>query len=170
MSLAVLKTVQKARQDQGSCYKCHDALPAGGPYRYFRAGFRGPKRKVCMKPECTPKQSERESSKLADVYAAQEEAYTAIEAATTVEEVDDAITTLQDAVDTVIGEYEDSVTEMPALEDTVRPNIEALEDYSANLSNFAGEVPEEDDDDERREELLADAKNEAGELVDGLEL
>lgn len=166
MALAPLKSVNSARKPQGKCSSCQVELPAGSPYRYYRSGYRGPKVKFCMKSECTPRESQRESSKLADVYAAQEDARDSINSAETVEEVRDAVETLSGAVGDTASEYEDAINETPMLEDQLTDKLGALEDYQGSLDGFEPDIDEDMDADD----VLRTAKDEALELVDSLEV
>lgn len=85
------------------CGKCGDEIKVGGPYRWFTVGFRSHAKRIrCMKPACTPKMSERESSNLSTIMAAQEDAseqLNALDAATV--ETDDVETIVQGVGETV---------------------------------------------------------------------
>jgi Fe-S oxidoreductase len=114
MSVARLHTVNKARKDQGKCGKCGTPLPAGSPYRHFSVGFRSSYvQKRCMKIECTPRPSERESSKLSSVYAAMEAAedeLAGLRSADVGEQdtVTSIVTTVAEEVRTVADEYREA--------------------------------------------------------------
>lgn len=137
MATAQLKTVQRAAKDQGECSKCHEPLPKGCAYRYYRPGFRSRvKIRVCMKTECTPRQSELDSSKLSDALAAIESARDEIEAAETVEAVREALETCAGAINDVAQEYEDAIEAAPMLEDQLRDKIGQLEDFSSELEGI----------------------------------
>jgi hypothetical protein len=175
---AKVKTVQKAQKDQGSCSKCGTALPAGSAYRYFKPGFRSRiKVRRCMKSECTPKRSELETSKLAEVYAAQEVAYDSIAAAESFQDLSDAITDLESAAQEVLDDYESQVDEHPFMEETVRDRIDALQSFVDDLSGFSPDEedePEEDEDDfeekhERWKDALDEARQAANDLISGFE-
>lgn len=77
---ARLQSVKHARTSPGHCGKCHNAIKAGEPYRYWRQ-FRSRMKNIrCMKSECTPRPSELDTSLMSDVLAAQEDAGSAIAA------------------------------------------------------------------------------------------
>jgi hypothetical protein len=73
MSVARVTTVAKARKAQRPCGKCRKEIKVGDPYLHFAVGFRGYKQVRCTDTACYPKVSERESSKIATIYAAQED-------------------------------------------------------------------------------------------------
>lgn len=73
MSLAKVNRVGKVRKPV-TCEKCGVAINVGDPAVKFAVGFRGRTRVRCGKTECFPKPSERESSLVSSVYAAQEDA------------------------------------------------------------------------------------------------
>ena len=73
MSLAKLNHIKRVRKP-GKCEKCGVEIKVGDPAVRYAVGFRGATRTRCAKHECLPKPSERESSLVADLYAAQEEA------------------------------------------------------------------------------------------------
>lgn len=145
MSQAQVKTVKRANKDQGTCGHCGVPLPPGSAYRYWKPGFHGrTKYRRCMKPECAPKRSELESSKLVDAYQAIEAAEEEIEKATTVEDVKDGISDCAGAIETLIGEYEDSIQENPMLEDQLREKIDQLQTFVDELQGFdPDDEPEE---------------------------
>ena len=105
MSLAKINQIGKVRKVT-ECEKCGDTIYIGQPAVKFAVGFRGRTRVRCSKSACFPKPSERESSLVSSVYAAQEEADTS--GAGSLEELnqirDDVVTATQE----VAGEYEDS--------------------------------------------------------------
>lgn len=142
---AQVKTVKRANKDQGSCSNCGDPLPAGSAYRYYRPGFRSRvKVRVCMKPECTPRQSQLDTSRMSDAWAAIEDAQQRIEEVTTVEEAQSVVDDCAAAIRSVADEYEESVSNAPMLEDSLREKIEALEQFADNLESLSlDEEPEE---------------------------
>lgn len=110
MSIAKITEVKAARKDQGQCDRCDAPLPAGSPYRWFQVGFRSNFKRVrCMKPVCTPKLSERESSKIATIYAAQEDFDVAD--CTTIDEINQAVRDFADGVREVADEYTEASTD-----------------------------------------------------------
>lgn len=112
MSLAKIHTVTKARKDQGTCEKCHTPLPAGSAYRWFTVGFRSTFKHVrCTDYKCNPLASDLESSKIAAIYAAQEEAEDTIASAVLVDDMRDAIEAVRDAITEVAEEYREASTD-----------------------------------------------------------
>jgi hypothetical protein len=106
MSIAKIQTVQRSRKP-GTCGKCGDELPVGSAYRHYTVGFRSHYKRVrCMKPTCTPRYSELESSRLADAYAAQETAEDSL-VALRAEPSDDAT-----EVDTTVHEFGEALEEL----------------------------------------------------------
>ncbi len=177
---AQVKTVT-ARQEY-KCTRCGDLIKPGTKYRYFKPGFRSRiKIRRCMKPECTPKMSELDTSKMSGAYAAIEEAEAAVSAAGEVSEVMQAIEDCEAAIRDVQDEYEQAVDDTPMLEEQVRPKIDALESFADDLSSFQPEEPDEDtpqdalakgtpDIQQELDELLQQAKEEALDLLSGLEV
>lgn len=75
MSQAKIYAVKTARKAQGPCQKCGIQILPGMPYRFFVKGFRSKFKHIrCMKPECSPTRADRESSMLAEIYAAIDDA------------------------------------------------------------------------------------------------
>jgi hypothetical protein len=84
VSIARVTTVQhsRPRRDKTTgevkkyvCEKDRTVIELGEPYRWFVVGFRSNYVHIrCMKPTCTPRMSELESSQLSEVYAAVESA------------------------------------------------------------------------------------------------
>ena len=72
MSLAKVNQIGRVRKP-GKCGKCGVEIKVGDPAVRVAVGFRGFTQTRCPKPECFPKPSERESSLVSSVYAAQEE-------------------------------------------------------------------------------------------------
>lgn len=117
MSVARIEYVKAARKAQGKCGKCGDPIPVGAAYRHFAVGFRGSKRVRCMKPTCTPRTSELESSLVADIYVAVEGAQDSIAAMDTptdpsdvesaVQDLTSTVQEVQDAIDQVAEQYRD---------------------------------------------------------------
>lgn len=181
MSLAKVHEVRKSQKDQGHCDRCGDPLPKGSPYRWFTVGFRSSHKRVrCMKPECTPKMSERESSKLADVYSALESAEVDLANATDKGEIEDAVHEFGDAVREVGDEYTEA---------SVNPNSgnvfntdaeergEALGSWAEELNGWSTDEEEPDREDypegdqgdaeyrEAVDEFLDNARQQASEAM-----
>jgi hypothetical protein len=105
MSLAKINQVGKVRKVT-ECEKCKDKIYIGQPAVKFAVGFRGRTQVRCSKSACFPKPSERESSLVSSVYAAQEEADTA--GAGSLEDLETIRDDVATATREVAGEYEDS--------------------------------------------------------------
>ena len=134
---AQLKTVQRAQKDQGNCAKCKNPLPAGGPYRYYRPGFRSrAKVTLCMKPECTPRRSQLESSRMSTAYESIESAQDSIPDLARIEEIEEAIQQCANEIRDVADEYESSISETPMLEATLRDRVDELEQFADDLESL----------------------------------
>lgn len=137
---APLRSVKKARKDQGNCSSCGVALPEGSPYRYYRPGFRSKEKvRVCMKPDCTPKGSSLDQSKMSGALAAQETLLSAIDAATTPQDVHDALEEASASAQEVKDEYEEALQTTPMLEEMVQPLIDALEAWIDEMDGVDAE-------------------------------
>jgi hypothetical protein len=155
-----VKTVQKARQDQGECVNCHDKLPAGKPYRYFKPGFRSKQKiRVCLRPECTPRRSQLVTSRMSDAYSAVEDAETAVQDATTESDVKEALDECLSRIEEVMSEYEDSIQAAPMLETTLADIVANLEGLIDSLSGV--EIEEFDDPAPTKPELNPDLSGDA---------
>lgn len=192
MSLARVHTVNKSQKDQGNCEVCKVKLPKGSSYRWFSVGFRSKYKHVrCMKTECNPKSSQLESSKYADIYAAQENFV--VDDLETKDDIEEAVHEFAEAVRQVASEYNDAA---------INPNTgevfntlaeergQALEEVADELEGWEyNEEPEpceshaEHDDGieggiaencneckEQWQEFLDDARTAAREAVDGIEM
>lgn len=137
MSLAKLNHIGRVRKP-GTCEKCKVEIKVGDPAIRFAVGFRGMTRTRCTKHECFPKLSERESSLVADVYAAQEDAD--VSGAGSLEELhqirDDMVTAIQE----VAGQYEDS--EMFEKNPDLQERAETLNSAADELENWEPEDEE----------------------------
>lgn len=141
MSIARVKTVNRS-QKPGTCEKCGTALPVGSAYRWFKVGFRSKHKHVrCMEAKCSPRNSELESSNLAEAYAAQEAAYDDLDAAGTIEDIDQVAQDCSSAAGDVMQQYADSIEAAPMLEDQLQPTIDALEEWVSELDNV--DLPEQ---------------------------
>lgn len=151
MSIAKINHVQAARKTQGTCGKCQTPINIGDPYRWYKVGFRARFKHVrCTSSACMPRPSELESSRISEVYAAQEDAQDRIEGAETVAEMNEAISDLQDAIEQLAEEYRDASEN----EDGVVFNTTA-EEYADILDgNSLDEVDEDLDIEDAREEAL----------------
>ena len=128
----------------GKCEKCGLEIKVGDPAVRFAVGFRGMVRTRCTKSECFPQPSERESSLVSSVYAAQE-AVDVISAGG-LEELesirDDVVTATQE----VASEYEDS--EMFDRNEDLQERAEMLNSAAYELEGWEPEEEEPDEDNE----------------------
>jgi hypothetical protein len=141
----------KTSQSDITCTKCGDVVPKGSPYCYFKPGFRGrAKVRRCMKPECHPTRSERNTSKMGEVYAAQEDAETTIRSLTwsdeasfdeQVNDIEEALNAVAEQADATAEEYDEALQAAPVLEGTVQEKIDALTDYSSELTSWQADEP-----------------------------
>lgn len=142
MSLAKINRIGKVRKAT-KCEKCGDEIAVGQPAVKYAVGFRGRTRVRCSKAVCFPQPSERESSLVSSVYAAQEEAdpSTAGSLDDLNEIRDDVVTSTRE----VAGEYEgsemfDKNYDLQERADTLNSAADELEDWEP-----ADEEPTEDD-------------------------
>lgn len=171
MSLAKITVVRRAQKDQGECERCHTKLPAGSGYKHYSVGFRGYKRRRCL--ECPdPLPSERESSKLAGVYAAQEAVD--VSTITTVEDAQEVLREFAENVREVAQEYADAADamgeagyEMQEKADVLNSSADDVE--QTDLSEYEADTDDDDEDDDSGLDLdaLRDAVQTA---VDEIEL
>lgn len=153
MSLAKVVEVKHARSEY-RCEKDGTTIAKGDPYRWYVVGFRSKYRHIrCMKPACAPRPSERESSNLSEVYAAQESAAdelgnlsTSIESPDQgeplVEEIKSILQTAADSIREVADGYREADenfggggnTEMGEWADTLEEGIDALEGWDPETS------------------------------------
>ena len=161
MSIARVYTVQRANKDQGKCEKDGTLLPKGSAYRWWTKGFRSRYKHVrCMKPTCTPRPSELESSLLASVYAAQEDAQPRLSAlySDVVDNADELTQALQEiledvaaATDDVVQQYRDQDeqfggggnTDSAERADTLEAAAEALREWQPDGEPDACEAHDE---------------------------
>ena len=142
MSLAKVNVVSKSRKP-GTCEKCGTDLPVGSEYRWFTVGFRSHHKRVrCMQPECAPKDSERESSLLAEVYAARENAEEQIANASDAEEMQSIIEEYAEAVREVASQYEEAMTDDQGnvFNTTAEERYEALTQAADDIESAASDV------------------------------
>jgi len=110
MSVARLYTVKKSRKDQKPCGKCGAELPAGTPYLYYYVGFRSNYKYVrCTKADCYPMPSERESSKIAPILAAQENFARNIDSADSPDDIAALVQEVGTAIREVADEYQEAL-------------------------------------------------------------
>jgi hypothetical protein len=137
VSIAKIQTVQRSRKEY-VCEKCRDVLPVGSQYRHYTVGFRSKYKHVrCMKDTCFPRSSELESSRLSDVYAAQENAEDQLNAL--------ALSSTPDDISAILEELASAIREV-------------AEEYEAAAENEYGVVFNQDSAD--RAEILQSAADE----------
>jgi hypothetical protein len=202
MSLAKLNTSVFAAR-KGATLNCERGHPIakGEKYIWYKVGFRSRTKHVrCMRPEHAPRDSERESSILSEVYAAQESARDSLDTLdpATVEEQDlnDIITAAAESVQAVAEQYREAAEAFGGAgdnadrADTLEGSASEMETWSLQGSpegcgqswrdingNEADseEIHEEptegcDDCADKRREWGEEAIEEARELIDGIEL
>jgi hypothetical protein len=144
MSVARVTKVAKS-QKPGQCEKCKVDLPKGSAYIWFKVGFRSRYKHVrCDKIECYPKQSERESSQIASIYAAQEEFEDALENCNSADEITEAMQPVAEAIREVAEAYREAA---------INPNTgdvfnTTLDERADTLESAADEVESADIEDE----------------------
>lgn len=138
MSLAKTKTTKAAKEY--TCEKCREAILKGESYISYKVGFRS--RYVHRRhdlPGCRPRPSERESSKLADVYAAQESAQDALDSLdsnnASIEELESIRDEFAQAIRDVAEEYSEASTD----DNGTVFNVDA-EDRAYTLESAADEI------------------------------
>lgn len=145
MSLArVYTTKGPVRKDGLKCGKCGRPIVKGQDRRItFAVGFRGREQTRCTDPGCHPALSERESSAVSAIYAAQESVdVSAIEA------YDDFISARDDIVSTceeVADEYENN--EMYDVNSDLQERAEQVRSAGEELADWEpqDEAPDEND-------------------------
>lgn len=175
MSLAKTWNVGKTRKP-ATCGKCREEIPVGSSAVKFAVGFRGRTQVRCSKPECFPKPSERESSLVSSVYAAQEDAD--ISTATCYEDLETMRNDVANAAREVAGEYEDS--EMYEQNYDLQERAEILNSAADDLEGWEpeDEEPTEDDWDkdqydsfeEAHEDWLTAARDSLQDAINDMEL
>jgi hypothetical protein len=147
MSLARITKVAKS-QKPGVCEKCKVELPKGSPYIWYKVGFRSRFKHVrCDSAACYPKQSERESSQIASIYAAQEEFEDALDGCTTADEITELLGPVAEAIREVAEAYREAAIN-PNTGDIFNPNLDERAD---TLESAADEVENADIEDETTE-------------------
>lgn len=110
MTVQKIETVKTSRKDQGKCSKCGTELPVGTGYLCWYPGFRSKTKIVrCLKSECYPRPSERETSKAVTILAAQEAFEDDLQSFDEPGEVEAAVQEVADAVREVADEYQEAL-------------------------------------------------------------
>lgn len=179
MSVARVVTVQKSRKDQGKCGKCGVELPAGTGYKFWKMGFRSNyKYKRCLKVECAPKPSERETNKTATILAAQE----AFEETTfdfgDVTSLEEAVHSVAESVREVSDEYQEGLDQWEHGNESLQEKVEhyssqADELESWTVSESEGPEPADYDTEEEHEKACVEwwdrVVEEANEAVNNID-
>ena len=144
MSIARVTTVAKSMKPY-VCEKCRTELPKGSEYRHYKVGFRSHYRHIrCMAAECTPRPSELESSKMSQVYSAQEDFEAALDAATCADDIRTALEEYGNAVREVGEAYREAGTDDNGTEwspDSIE-RAEALESAGDEIEGIEIEDPD----------------------------
>lgn len=154
MSLARIYHTKKSRK-VWTCSKCQRQIPVGSPVLSFAVGFRGWEQRRCGdNPACYPAPSERESSLVSAVYAAQEGVD--LDSCQSLEDIENVLEEVASACDEVADEYEgnemyDVNYDLQERAETVRSAGEELRSWT-----FDGE-----DEPEETDERFQDEKCEA---------
>jgi hypothetical protein len=151
MSLGRIHRVTKAgktkRERERKCGKCGVVINIGDPYIWWQHRYGG-KHLRCTKASCFPRQSERESSLMAEVYSAQEAFDDDIAAATTRDEAWDAFTSLSEAIREFADERRSALEEgWPNGNSTLEERCDEYEQWAEELeqANEPDETLEDDD-------------------------
>jgi len=142
MSLAKVNQIGRVRKP-GKCGKCGQEVNVGDPAVRFSVGFRGFVQTRCTKTECYPKPSERESSLVSGVYAAQEDAD--LSTAGGLEDLETARDDVVTAIQEVAGEYENS--EMFERNMDLQERAETLNSAADELEGWEPEQEEPTEED-----------------------
>lgn len=144
----VVKRIRVADKEQPvpmpKCGKCGDTIEVGAPYRWFTVGFRGSAQFRCMKPGCTPRPSQLESSEhVGNVLSAMEDAeanINAIEADNAGDftaSFEDELTAIAEAADEGAQAYREADDAFGGTGDTQHAErAEAFETFSQEISGL----------------------------------
>jgi hypothetical protein len=170
MSVQKIHTIGKAQKDQGECGKCKKPLLAGEPYIWWTMGFRAKhKNKRCTANFCYPAPSERETTKVATVYAAQESFEASIDGMESPDEIESAVEAVAEAAREVAEEYREAAdlweNGNSQLEELAE-HYESQADEMESWENPSGEEPEKcevhaDDDTPESNEGCPECEEEA---------
>lgn len=180
MSVAKVETVKSSRKDQGVCGKCKEPLPKGTGYRYFYVGFRSNFKQVrCLKPECAPRPSERESSKVATWYAAQETFEDQIDHLDNKDDIESAVQEAGSSARELADEYRESADAWENGNEQLQEKADHWESQADEIENwtFEGdEEPEQEDGEpedtfnERHDAWLDGVREAAREAIDSVDV
>jgi hypothetical protein len=166
MSVARVYTSKKVRKDW-KCEKCGAAIRKGVDGRItFSVGFRGYEHTRCTRPECFPSTSERESSAVATVYAAQESVDLA--SCQSLEDLESAIQEVVDACEEVADEYESN--EMFEINEDLQERAQTIRDAGESLSGWSDSLDDEPSVDGFDDDWLEAAREAAQDAINEMEL
>lgn len=192
MSVQKIETVKASRKDQGKCSKCGVELPAGTGYLYWSPGFRSRSKIVrCLKSECFPRPSERETSKAVTILAAQESFEDNVGSLDSPDDIEAAVQEVAEAVREVCDEYQSALDEWPNGNEQIQEKVDHYEDQASEIESWSwdgntdydlceehvgreDEVPEEEIQQcgvcqQLRDEWLEECRNAAREAVQNVE-
>lgn len=155
MSLARIYTTKgPVRKDGLTCGKCRQPIVKGQDRRRtFAVGFRGYEQTRCMKPECTPTRSERESSAVATVYDAIDGIdFSALGSREDLEAARDEVVA---ACEEVADEYESN--EMYEVNYDLQERADMIRSAGDELANWE---PEDDEPEDMDEDAVSDNETE----------
>lgn len=160
MSLARVTTQRAAKPYE--CDRCRAPIAKGETYRAFKVGFRSRHRYIrCSKAECTPRDSELESSKLAGVYSAIESGHDDVDAATSLEDITAALEATAEEIRSVASEYTEAADAMGEAGYEMTEKADTLESSADTLESTSLSDPEECDRCNGTGELVNPRRDEA---------
>lgn len=168
MSLARIHTTKTVRKDW-VCGKCGKTIKKGVDGRIsFSVGFRGRERTRCTDTACYPTRAERESSMVADIYAAMDSVD--YSKCNSLDDLTEAVGEVMEACEGVASEYESS--EMFERNEDLQERAETLRRAAEDLEAWANDLEDEPDteDEDAHEAWLADAREAAENAVEEVEL
>ena len=161
MSLARITHVKKTRKDW-ICSKCRKPIPAGSPALNFSVGFRGRSQyRHSQAPECFPTREERESSAIAPIYGAIDSA--SFDDCDDIQSIEGVLSEVADQISEVIYEYEGSP--MYDASEDLQVRVGILEVAENELRDW-----EPEDSEEPTDAWITQAREDAQNLLDNLEL
>lgn len=178
MSVARVVTVKKAAKDQGKCGSCGVEINKGDGYHWWKMGFRSNyKYKACLKSECFPSPSSRESSKFATIMAAQETFHSQIDNADSQDVIESLVEDVASAVEEVQSEYQDALDQWEHGNEALQEKVDHYDGMVSEIQSFqlTESEPEKEDfssDEEfqtAHDEWLEHARQEAIDAVEGIE-
>lgn len=165
-----VKTIQKARKAQGQCGKCGCKINKGDAYRKWAFRFGG-RHVRCMKPECSPKQSDLTNSPfLSTLYKIQETTFDGEDASDLESQRDKVVGELQSLLDDTQG----SLDNMPeglqqgSTGEMLQERISTLEDAINTLENVDCTI-EDKEEDETDKDFETRSKDRVQEIEDELD-